>query len=167
MLLRCLLSPNKWISIKSVDRTDAYLPGDNVTELRTTGNALSVWLANTQDDINDAIIAMALNRDKPCKIVGFLMEEAELNDIEIFVANNEKGVAIGAIDTILDKHRNLVELDYWRLGYLTQYMIDLSQDTSRQIIYTKAEVVDLLNINKDKKIIVDKVNEKLRKHLNW
>ena len=65
MVLRGLLYPNKWDPVKDVDRKDAFLAGDNVTELRTTKNMLSVWLANSEEDIEDAIAAMALNKDQP------------------------------------------------------------------------------------------------------
>jgi hypothetical protein len=167
MVIRGLLYPNKWDPVRDVDRKDAFLAGDNVTELRTSKNMLSVWLANSQEDIDDAIVAMALNKDNPCKMVAYLMDEKELEGIEIETADNEIGKALGADESILLKHRNLVELDYWRLGYLTEYMIKLSQNKDRQVVMTKGEVVELLNKYKGTKISTDKVNEKLRSKLNW
>lgn len=167
MVIRGLLYPNKWDPVRDVDRKDAFLAGDNVTELRTSKNMLSVWLANSQEDIDDAMVAMALNKDNPCKMVAYLMDEKELEGIEIETADNEIGKALGADESILLKHRNLVELDYWRLGYLTEYMIKLSQNKDRQVVMTKVEVVELLNKYKGTKISADKVNEKLRSKLNW
>lgn len=167
MVIRGLLYPNKWDPVRDVDRKDAFLAGDNVTELRTSKNMLSVWLANSQEDIDDAMVAMALNKDNPCKMVAYLMDEKELEGIEIETADNEIGKALGADESILLKHRNLVELDYWRLGYLTEYMIKLSQNKDRQVVMTKGEVVELLNKYKGTKISADKVNEKLRSKLNW
>lgn len=167
MVIRGLLYPNKWDPVRDVDRKDAFLSGDNVTELRTSKNMLSVWLANSQEDIDDAMVAMALNKDNPCKMVAYLMDEKELEGIEIETADNEIGKALGADESILLKHRNLVELDYWRLGYLTEYMIKLSQNKDRQVVMTKGEVVELLNKYKGTKISADKVNEKLRSKLNW
>jgi hypothetical protein len=167
MVIRGLLYPNKWDPVKDVDRKDAFLAGDNVTELRTSKNMLSVWLANSQEDIDDAMVAMALNKDNPCKMVAYLMDEKELEGIEIETVDNEIGKALGADESILLKHRNLVELDYWRLGYLTEYMIKLSRNKDRQVVMTKGEVVELLNKYKGTKISADKVNEKLRSKLNW
>jgi hypothetical protein len=100
-------------------------------------------------------------------MVAYLMDEKELEGIEIETADNEIGKALGADESILLKHRNLVELDYWRLGYLTEYMIKLSQNKDRQVVMTKGEVVELLNKYKGTKISADKVNEKLRSKLNW
>lgn len=67
----------------------------------------------------------------------------------------------------LEKLRNLVEIDYWRLGYLAQYMVKLSKDKDRQVIKTKDEVVEILNRYKGNKIVPDKVKEKLKQNLNW
>ena len=167
MIIRGLLYPNKWNPVKDVNRKDAFLAGDNLTELRTTKNMLSVWLANSEEDIEDAIAAMALNKDQPCKMVGYLLDEKELEDLEIQTADNEEGKALGADESILINHRNLIELDYWRLGYLTQYMIGLSKDNKRQIIRTKEEVVSILNKFKGTKITAEKVNDKLRDKLKW
>lgn len=167
MVIRGLLYPNKWEPVKDVKRDDAFLAGDNVTELRTTKNMLSVWLANDKVDIEDAIAALALSKDKPCKMVGYLLDEKELEVLEIETLNNEKGQAMGAADSILDKHRNLVEIDYWRLGYLAQYMVNLSKDKDRQVVKTKDEVIEILNRYKGKKIAPDKVKEKLKENLNW
>ena len=167
MIIRGLLYPNKWDPVKDVDRPDCFLAGDNITELRTSKNMLSVWLANSKEDIEDAIVAIELNKDRPCRFVGYLMEEKELAGLEIDIVDNEMGKALGADESILKKHRNLVEIDYWRLGYLTQYMIELSKITSRQIICTKDEVIKLLNKYKGEKISADKINVKLRQNLNW
>lgn len=167
MLIRGLLYPNRWNPIEEVSRKDAFIAADYVTELRTSKNMLSVWLANSEEDIEDAVVALALGKDKPSKMVAYLMDEKELEAIEIEAQNNQKGIAQGAVDSILEKHRNLVELDYWRLGYLTQYMQKLSKDTKRQVIFTKDEVVELLNKYKGTKIITENVNEKLREKLNW
>lgn len=167
MVIRGLLYPNKWNPVVEVERKDGFLSGDNVTELRTSKNMLSVWLANSSEDIEDAMVAMALNKESPCKMVAYLMDEKELEKIEIKTVDNEKGKALGADDSILLKHRNLVDLDYWRLGYLTEYMISLSKDTSRQVVLTKNEVEDLLNKYKGNKITPEKVNEKLRIKLKW
>ncbi len=167
MVIRGLLYPKRWDPVKDVNRDDAFLAGDNVSELRTSQNMLSVWLANNDEDIEDAIAAMALNKDQPCRMVGYLMDEKELEALEIQTADNEKGKALGADESILLKHRNLIELDYWRLGYLTQYMRKLSKNDKRQVIKTKDEVVAILNKYKGTKITAEKVNEKLREKLKW
>lgn len=167
MVIRGLLYPNKWDPVKDVYRDDAFLAGDNVTELRTSKNMLSVWLANSAEDIEDAFAALALGKDKPCKMVGYLLDEEDLQALQIDTLDNEKGQAMGAADSILDKHRNLVEIDYWRLGYLAQYMVKLSKDKSRQVIKTKDEVVEILNRYKGNKIAPDKVKDKLKENLNW
>ena len=43
-----------------------------------SNNELSVWKADTQEDIEDAIVALALNRDRVSKLSYFLLEEDEV-----------------------------------------------------------------------------------------
>ena len=167
MLIRGLLYPNRWDPISEVNREDGFLAADYVTELRTSQNMLSVWLANNEEDIEDAIVALALGKDKPNRMIGYLIDEKDLEAFKIEAKDNQKGDAQGAVESILKKHRNLVELDFWRLGYLTQYMLEIAKDTNRQVILTKDEVEKILNKYKGTKIIPENVNEKLRKKLNW
>ena len=76
-------SISRWDGSRSVNRKDAFICGDAISDLRTTNNELSVWKADTQEDIEDAIVALALNRDSVSKLSYFLLEEDELEKIEI------------------------------------------------------------------------------------
>ena len=69
---------SKWDGSKAVNRKDYYICGDAIGDLRTTDNKLSVWKADTQEDINDAIVALALNRDSVSKLSYFLLKEEDL-----------------------------------------------------------------------------------------
>lgn len=71
-------SISRWDGSRSVNRKDAFICGDAISDLRTTNNELSVWKADTQEDIEDAIVALALNRDSVSKLSYFLLEEDEL-----------------------------------------------------------------------------------------
>ena len=75
MVIRLISNINKWDGSKIINRDDAYMCGDALSDLRTTDNRLSVWKADNQEDINDAIVALALNRDSVCKINYFLLSE--------------------------------------------------------------------------------------------
>ena len=58
MIIRKIDAITKWNSPKMVDRPDPTVPCDTLSELRTKENKLSVWLANTQEDIEDAVAAL-------------------------------------------------------------------------------------------------------------
>lgn len=69
---------------------------------------------------------------------------------------------------ILDKHRDLVELDYWRVGYLAEYMTNLVKENGPQIRFSAKKVRDLLEKYKEEdKINLDEMKQKLKKDLKW
>ena len=167
MLIRSVSSFKRWNGERPVCRDDALFCGDAVTDLRTSENTLSVWLANTEEDIEDAVVALTLSKDSPSKLFGLLLDEKELAKIDIELSDKELGKSLGADEAILKKHRNMVELDYWRLGYLTQYMMDLAKDATKRITFSDKKVVELLNKYKDCKVKPENINIKLREKLNW
>lgn len=91
-----------------------------------------------------------------------------LADMEIEIADDQPGKAAGLDETILGKHRDLIELDYIRLGYLAQYMVSLAQKEENQKVVSKLEVKILLDRYKnEKKIEQGLINDKLKKNLKW
>ena len=136
--------------------------------LRTRDNKLSVWKADTPEDIDDAIVALALNRDSIQKISCFLLNENDLEKIHIKISDEKKGEAAGLDNSILNKHRDLIEIDYWRLGFLAEYMTELAKDKKNRADFSEKRVKTLLEKYKmEKKIIPEQVKEQLRTKLEW
>lgn len=168
MLIRLISSISKWDGSSIINRKDPSPCGDAISDLRTTRNRLSVWLANSEDDINDAIVALALNRDKVSKIIYLILQEDKLAKMEIEVANDQPGKADGLVEKSLLKHRDLVEIDHTRLGHLAKYMIALTQEKNNLNVKSKAEVQALLERYKtEKKIQPELIGQKLKENLNW
>ena len=90
MLIRMITGISKWNGSKVVNREDAYICGDAISDLRTRDNKLSVWKADTPEDIDDAIVALALNRDSIQKISCFLLNENDLEKIHIKISDEMK-----------------------------------------------------------------------------
>lgn len=162
-------SLNKWDKESNpIIREDPSFPADAITDLKTTRNKLSVWEAVTDDEINDAIVAMALGRDSIAKLCFVYLDENELDRIGIKAIQDESGSAPGieSID-LLNRHMNLQHLDYVRLGSLTDYIYH-QLDANKFIIKTKQELNDLLISYKEKGIIAtDKIKDHLREKLKW
>ena len=168
MLIRSIASLSRWDGTTKVNRPDATTAGDVISDLRTQSNTLSVWRADSTEDINDAIVAMSLNRNDVSKMVALLLDEDDLSNMEISFSDKEPGKAPGAIETIKKKHRDLLEIDYKRLGALSEYMMKIVHDKSRLIEVTKPNLKKLLkNYKDDNKIVIDEMNNDLREKLNW
>ena len=91
----------------------------------------------------------------------------ELEKIEIDISDQKPGAAAGLKDSILSKHRDLIELDFWRLGFLTQYMLNLAENPKQCKNLTRKEIKALLEKYKNKNLItVEQMNSKLKDDLN-
>ena len=75
MLIRSIASLSRWDGTTVVNRQDATTAGDVISDLRTQNNTLSVWRADSDEDINDAIVAMSLNRNDVSKMIALLLDE--------------------------------------------------------------------------------------------
>ncbi len=168
MLIRMISGISKWDGSKIINRKDSYLCGDAISDLRTTDNKLSVWKADTQEDINDAIVALALNRDSVSKLSYFFLKEEDLDKMEIKISDKQAGVAAGLDSQILTKHRDLIDLDYWRLGYIAEHLTELAKDENNRKNCSASEVKKLLERYKEEhKIIPEQVKDKLKINLKW
>ena len=96
------------------------------------------------------------------------MQEEELAKLEIEISDEEAGKALGLKESILNKHRDLIELDYWHIGFLAEYMMRLAKDENNRKVCTRAEVMALLNKYKEEhKIEPENMSEKLKCNLKW
>ena len=168
MLIRMIANVGKWDGSKPVHREDATIWGDAVTDLKTTSNRLSVWLGNNTEDIDDAIVALALCRDTIQKMFYMVLDETVLKSMEIEL-EEELGVVPGLDKAILKKHRDLVELDIKRLGMLSEYMIGLAKTPEfAGWLKTEDEIKKLLERYKNEgKIIPSRVRARLKEALKW
>jgi len=126
MLVRMLGSVSKWNGTLSVNRKDGYFAGDTISDLRTQKNTLSTWeIADEKQEMEDVVVALSLNRMSAQKLVVVLLDSAELAKIEITHSSADKGKSPGCPDEILIRHRDLIEIDYWRLGVLDEHIMEL------------------------------------------
>ena len=168
MLIRMISNISRWDGTNKVNRHDASICGDAIADLRTTENRLSVWRANSEEDIDDDIVALALNRDAVSKLSYVLLKEEALAELEIDIADDKLGNASGLENTILEKHRDLIEIDYIRLGFLADYMTKLVRDDMTCVVKSKNDVKNLLNKYKNEnKIEIDRVKPSLKQDLKW
>lgn len=110
---------NKWMK---TDILNGALPSaDAITGCtRTRDNTLSVWSIETENELEDAILAIASNVDHLDKIDIVLLDRGSVE---------RRGLPITAVpgDTpykrFIQKHFDLYELDYGTLGTVSQEIV--------------------------------------------
>ena len=89
-----------------------------VAELKTDNNCLSVWKIETDEDLEDAFIALGSSCDHFCTLSAVRISQGDLRNISI---STEEGITptIG----INQKHRNLCSLSFCSLGTVIKSII--------------------------------------------
>lgn len=141
------------------------LRADALSDLRTSGDTLSVWKINDINDMDNAVLALAASsKTEEIEHVHVIWtEEENLKNKGINLDGTQKGDTI--VVDLQDKHINLIKLNYSFLGIIASIIMqELSQDHARR--FPKAYVKNLLvQAYIDKRISQEICTEKLLKQL--
>lgn len=143
MLIRMIGSISRWDGSQKIERDDALFTGDAIADLRTQGNTLSVWYSSDGSDLDEIIVALALSRSRIDKLCFVIIDDNYISDLNIRL-DNIPGLAPGLnSQQILDKHRDLTEIDYWRLGLIAEHMYKRVEQNHKGLI-TKQGLKELI-----------------------
>jgi hypothetical protein len=135
------IAPAKWSDVHSLEA----LPADALTaDLRTTNNTLSLWEIDSEDELNDAVLALAISK-KATKIekmdLVLIPKETILTKQLSIRASPGDTFAEGLSET----HREVVDLKYPSLGLFAQIIIDVLSKN----VHTTISRIEVENIVKD------------------
>lgn len=162
--IRKIESIGRWDGTAKPIYTGAFSSGDILlSELKTDHNNLSIWAYDTDDEKEEVLAAIALTRHHIEKLAYVIMDDAMIRQLGIPLAP-EKGVADGITrDDILNRHLNLSQIDFWRLGYVAEYISKLACNKTERDQLSDKKVFKLLESHISKKNIdLGMVNESLQ-----
>jgi hypothetical protein len=133
------IAPAKWSSARSLE----VLSADALTaDLRTTDNTLSLWEISGEDELNDAVLALAISK----KAKKFEKMDLVLIPKDTILAK-QLSIRESPGDTFAEKlsdtHREVVDLKYPSLGVFAQIIIDLFSEKA-PITITKTKVENIV-----------------------
>lgn len=164
--------------IQSIGRWDGSMPplfegafstGDNLlTDLKTENNTLSIWSYNTEEEKKEVLAAIALTRDHVEKLAYVEMDDTYLVKVLEIPIVKEKGVSEGVINAeILNRHANLSHIDFWRLGFVAEYLSKLASNKSSHNQLSKKQVFEVIKEQIQKQNIdLNQINPKLKGSYN-
>lgn len=162
--IRRINSINHW-DVRQMDLyKGSFSTGDILfSELKTDKNTLSLWSYQDDQEISDLLVAIALGRDSIQKLVYVIMDDEGIEKMGI-PCKPERGDADGLkSENILMKHVNLTNIDFWRLGYVAEYLCELTQNNATHSCITENELFKLIRSRVEGgMVIVDEMNEKMR-----
>lgn len=162
--LRMISNMNHWDRGKMNLYPNCFSTGDILlSDLKTEKNTLSLWKFEDDQEKNDLIVAMAMSRQHIQKLVYVVMDDAGINKRGIPL-EDEIGNADGIVDeNILKKHVNMAKIDFWRLGYVAEYLCDLVEKDEGHDFVTDKQLYQLIKDRANNGTIdVDQMNESLR-----
>ena len=97
------------------------MPGDAISDIRTTKNTLSFWEIDDISNLEDAILALAVAPQvKSLETLWVAwVDKAELLDNEIKI---EQFPGDTAVEELADTHRNAFEVTYTSLGTISKLL---------------------------------------------
>ena len=162
--LRMISNMNHWDRDKMDLYPNCFSTGDILlSDLKTTKNTLSLWKFEDEQEKNDLIVAMAMSRQHIQKLVYVVMDDDGINKRGIPL-EPELGNADGITDVnILKKHVNMTKIDFWRLGYVADYLCDLVKEDNGHAFVTDRQLYQLIKDRAQNGTIdIDQMNDSLR-----
>jgi hypothetical protein len=114
------ISKAKWYQLDIAVSYD--VSADALTNcLRTTKNTLSVWKIDTEDDLNQAVLALVANQDHLAAIDVVILEESSLSQYNLKIIASPGDTPV---ESLVNEHRDIAELSYNKIGHVTNHIVD-------------------------------------------
>lgn len=153
--------------VHNVERMDADIP---TTEFRTTDGKLSTWIIDSLDNLNDAILAIAVSSSAITKMDFIIIDTELLSKYNLEYKQTYAGQDI-AVPDLQDTHYDIVNISIEKLVICTQVYQSIVKEDSEYETYivrvAAGEIKDILkNAMKDHRIDESKATRKLKEELS-
>lgn len=159
MYLRMINKKAKWEESKKTRIPE--LSSDIITNcLRTTEETLSLWHIDDIHKIDDAIIALASNRDLIQKLDYLIIPDEYIEKYDLHLKEND---GKSPYEDFNKEHRDIINVDYEKLGIVSEMILDIMNNTSSTIkrVYEDEVLAKLTEALKDGKITQTKLKKSL------
>jgi hypothetical protein len=143
-LLIRMIEKQKWEKVDLVQLGYKKTPGDTITtELKTSANTLSLWFVDNVSELFKAVLALAVGRNKITRLDIMIFEEYDLVQNGLIVENTpENGHC--PIEEYNDFHYDIINLDFEKLGKISELIISNLNLTEKCIRFDKSKISDIL-----------------------
>lgn len=152
------ISRGKWPEeICTIDN----IQGDAIADLKTSGNTLSLWMINSTEELDLAVLALATASEKErIETINIVYIDEKILIENSFVID-DKVSGDTAMTKLENTHRDLCKITYGSLGILSKIIIEEIKNEHVKI-YTRSTLQKLLNVAyKEGRIDKTKCKDKL------
>lgn len=139
------------------------LASDAITScLRSQKNSLSVWKIDSEDSIDEVVLALAANFDTLETIDVVILDGEYLIRVNVEKEESEGNTPIEDVDA---QHFDLVNLNYYKIGLVAEHIIERIK-LNKVKRYTRTELKALLKkAIADNRIEIEDLNESVARTL--
>jgi hypothetical protein len=154
----------KWLQTDIIGGAD--VSADAITNcIRTKNNTLSVWEISTEDEVDEAALAVVSSGQhlETFDVVLMNAEHLHANGLE---AIPQRESALTPVEDLKDAHRDLAMLTYSKLGIIARHIVDRFRQ-EKIIRFTEGTLKSLLSdAIKNGRIRPDDLDENIQRKLH-
>ena len=150
------INRSKW---NNADDNIFNLSSDAITScLRTSSKTLSVWKISTEEDLNEAVLAIVSNFQKLEAIDVVILDGEYLIKATI---EQEQTNGITPVSDLVESHIDLKNLNYYKIGLVSEHIVQRIK-SNKVKRYTIAELKDLIrNAIEQDRLKIEDLNESI------
>lgn len=137
------------------------LSSDAITScLRTSRKTLSVWKINSENELDEAVLALASNFQKLESIDVVILDGNYLLEVTV---EQEQTDGVTPVPDLVQNHIDLKDLNYYKVGLIAEHIIDrIKQKKIKR--YTITELKDILKkAIEQKRLKIEHLNNSVAK----
>jgi len=147
-LVRKLNKRDTLCSLSEADNVEDILADLPTSEFRTTRGTLSTWLINSLDELNNAVLAIAVSSSNITKMDFIVIDTALLDNNGLEYKQTYAGREI-PIPDLQDTHFDIIEISLKKLEncskvYKTIFLQEDSEVEKFIVRFTESQIMDLL-----------------------
>ncbi len=156
------ISPAKWPQ-KGENIAVDHVRADAITgDIRTTQDTISLWRTDTEEELPQAVLALASGGDQMVTQNVLLIPEEMLLKYGFALDETDGNTPV---DSLVKTHRDIINVNYASLGKIAQLTMEaINADAIRTV--TKKEVKKLIvNAYKNGEINRDRLKDRMRQEI--
>lgn len=110
----------KWLQV-DISETDD-ISADALTNcLKTTKNTLSVWKIESEEDLEQAVLALVANQDHLDTIDVVILLEKSLNEYNLNIVASPGETPV---ESLIEAHRDIADLTFSKMGSIKDHIVE-------------------------------------------
>lgn len=123
-LVRKLNKRDKLVILKDAQNADEVYADIPTTEFRTTDGKLSTWIIDSKDELNEAVLAIAVTSSEITKMDFIIIDTELLSTYSLEYEQTYAGREIAVVD-LQNKHHDIVNISVSKLSNCTKLYMDI------------------------------------------